>query len=817
MFRVIFDTKKINRKVTRSVKGLKDKNGHSFLDAQELIDQVHSIISDEVRLPYTVLDEVKELGYAFDGVLVTPEISSPKLLDDIEDEVFASGHEDATEIINEIERQALEETSISAIEEDEGNNGVNKEKKSLLKKMLTGFLGKKDKEEEVEETTDYSDEFSGIDNLSSESINVETGDREINPLDIDETNLLNDVPDNGFEPDDLTSDSNMVEEFNEEQIVNEDEEFEPDFSDEFNEGVILDESDDYADLPLVDDIEGNQTDLDKQKLHGSTEKTTTKKHEGVIFPEYDSYLGLTEAERSIKRYKERLEKEELVKLLGLNSFSTEVNSSKLDEVKLNYALKALDESNFIYIKNQFDNALGDLRDQTQSSLSESYNKAMILNYEDLALEELDITLDKLTEETKAKVEEYDEEQLVDYRNKLTKFEVQQEKALDDFKRQQANEKSLFIQELEEKKEARVDLFKINKEEESNNKKEELLDNKIYDLKNMTIYQLSEGKRNAERNYEQQIGNAMNDAWEKTEIEITKLKTKIEQQIPIWKEEIEEERKIQAEEREEQRKQEQLTLKKEEIELQRQQLQKDKTSKNLEEAESISQIIEDRLSHYDEKILQLTEEKELAVPIQIEEEPEGKESINNKRFSKRNKTILTGTIAIVLALGAGYVGSSIASVDSAGAQAEEAEEMSKYEQLTEIISELEAKIAESEKTTEEIEEEPLDSLLADKKYERAMSLYKDPESLVKIEETLYENEDLATLIIFNKTFETPYGKLDEAILSKNNDEVVEIYKNMKDEDKDKLSSQQKTDIALMLYQNGEEEVANKLLALEKEKE
>lgn len=814
MFRVIFDTKKVNRKVTRSVKGLKDKNGHSFLDAQKLIDQVHNIISDEVRLPYTVLDEVKELGYAFDGVLVTPEISSPKLIDDIEDEVFASGHEDATEIMNEIERQVLEETSISAIEEDEVNNEVKKEKKSPLKKMLTGFLGKRDKEE-VEETIDYSDEFSEIDNLSSETINVETGDREINPLDIDETDLFNDVPDNKFESDDLASDSNMVEEFNEEQIVNEDEEFKPDFSDEFNEEVILVESDDYDDLPLVDDTEGNQTDLDKQKLHGSTEKTTTKKHEGVIFPEYDSYLGLTEAERSIKRYKERLEKEELVKLLGLNSFSTEVNSSKLDEVKLNYALKALDESNFIYIKNQFDNALGDLRDQTQSSLSESYNKAMILNYEDLALEELDITLDKLTEETKAKIKEYDEEQLVDYRNKLTKFEVQQEKALDDFKRQQANEKSLFIQELEEKKEARIDLFKINKEDESNNKKEELLDNKIYDLKNMTIYQLSEGKRNAERNYEQQIGNAMNDAWEKTETEITKLKAKIEQQIPIWKEEIEEERKIQAEEREEQRKQEQLTLKKEEIELQRQQLQKDKTSKNLEEAESISQIIEDRLSHYDEKILQLTEEKELAVPIQIEEEPEGKESVNNKRFSKRNKTILTGTIAIVLALGAGYVGSSIASVDSAGAQAEEAEEMSKYEQLTEIISELEAKIAESEKTTEEIEEEPLDSLLADKKYERAMSLYKDPESLMKIEETLYENEDLATLIIFNKTFETPYGNLDEAILSKNNDEVIEIYKNMKDEDKDKLSSQQKTDIALMLYQNGEEEVANKLLALEKE--
>lgn len=95
-------------------------------------------------------------------------------------------------------------------------------------------------------------------------------------------------------------------------------------------------------------------------------------------------------------------------------------------------------------------------------------------------------------------------------------------------------------------------------------------------------------------------------------------------------------------------------------------------------------------------------------------------------------------------------------------------------------------------------------------------FNDPDSLEKIEETLYLNKELETLITFNKTFnkETAFGSLDEAILSKETDKLITIYKKMSESDKKNLTKERKASMALLFFQKDEKKLANQVLGINK---
>lgn len=72
-------------------------------------------------------------------------------------------------------------------------------------------------------------------------------------------------------------------------------------------------------------------------------------------------------------------------------------------------------------------------------------------------------------------------------------------------------------------------------------------------------------------------------------------------------------------------------------------------------------------------------------------------------------------------------------------------------------------------------ETLANLLDEGKYDRAIELYGT--ELDKIENAMYEANDLKSLTAFNKSHDSQYGHLDEAILSGNEKKMIEEYKKL----------------------------------------
>lgn len=770
MYIVAFEIKKIDKKVLRSVKPLKSQRNYTIKESQKILKEIHSIINGSVKIPYKLVDNENELEYVFDDITINSSSSVPNLMNIMEDEIISSGHEDSHRIIDEIQKQYQMELDNREIEDNEDIEIQSKHKSKGLnilgrvikskKQNVSKKISEDEDFEEIEEESSYINEF--------DELNVQI-DEEQNQCESNEETLQMDT---------ISSDEPYIEENAQEEL--------PFESEEETLEKLKNE-----DIMIIEDefkIETNK--------NAENKVIYKKKNEKIIFPQYDFYLDLSAVNNSIERNKERFKNTHLVKLLGLNGLSTETAQSELDTMKLNYALNLLEESKFNLLKDYLYNSIENIKDKTQIKLAQSYEKAMTFDYEEEANKSIEEEVRELYEETENVFNKYNSEQEEEYKLKLSKFEYEQEKALEEFKKQQGIEKSIYVQDVEAKKFARMILYKDNMQKEINIKKDQLLDGKMYELKNISINQLTETKRIVIRNFEEELEVAVDDAWKNIQAAIENLKMDIETRIPYWQKDIEENRKIEAEKKKEIRKQEALNLQKQQIEIQRKQLEMDSSEKKVEEAEAISKIIERKFCEFDEKI----NNHYLSKKIELVSQNTSEKTLENN-IGKKNKSIITGVAVIALVvIGSVFVGVTLVSNKTKPTTA--------YYELSKDLRELEEKISTS-KTTEK---EELDMLLMGKKYEIAISLYKDEESLNKIEETLYKNGDLAMLITFNKTNKTMFGLIDEAILSKDCDKVLEYYTKMSDEVKEQLNSERKSDVAVFYYQKGESEIASTLLGL-----
>lgn len=807
MYIVTFETtdekgrikQKLDKKIIRTIKGINVKTGHTLHETEQLLKDIHDVVNGATLVPISLIDEANEKKYMFEDIFVDSEKPSPKFMDIMEDRIISSGHEDSRRILNALEKQYEEETP-----QYEAKVASQKEIAKTTKKPgfpPIGGLFKREKKKNVEQ---IQSDFAELEQLPGANDEPE----ETYPDQEDYQNDFSDLAEEAVGEED----PNPNEWDNEENESLEE-------SDEEESGLtgmyqFDDSEDDYAsDRDIEDETEESilednyYTDFQDETADPEEEMIYKKKHERVIFPGYDEYVGLSALNAIIERQEKRFEKEHLVKLLGLNALTTDTAQTELDAVKLHYALHALDETKFALLRDHFQSEIGDVKDKAQLQLSNAYEVAMNTDYEERATEVLSEQIDTFRNEATVEFQEFESEQDHEYLTKMEKYEFEQAKALEEFKKQQQLEKGQYEQDLQDKRASRLALYKDNMQEQLDKKKEHLIDEKMYEIKSSFINHLSETKRQAVRDVEINIDNVVDNTWENTQDAIEELKQAIETRIPVWKKEIEEKRKIQAEEREELRKQEELRLKKEEIELQRQKLEKDKAIQNVEEASSVAKILEKKLEEYDEKFNRLSKKESESSPVV----PLPQQPTTKSELSKQSKILLSGATVLMLMLGSGFVGTKMAT-DKQEANTVKAEEITKYEELSAIIAELEEKVGSSDvqETVIPGEVETLDSLLAEKKYERAMSLFKDPESLKIIEETLFKNEDLATLVIFNKTFETLYGKLDEAILSGDVEQLMAQYESLSDEAKGQLTDERKTALALHFYQQGKTELASTVL-------
>ncbi|MGG4263771.1 hypothetical protein [Peribacillus simplex] len=791
MYKVTFTN--VDKKVVRALKILKSKNGHTLYNADKLLENIHEIISGETKFNIIVSDVENELDYSFENKIINSNEEIPRLLEILEEDIIASGHDDAQKIINELEKQYQLEAANQNVDEIQDKSRAAKRGNKKGLKFMDRIKGSKNIEKSIDEleksevligSSVVNDDFAEINDEIIEDSSEPFEDDDI----ADHTNTNKDLSES-FEEINTNRHENIKEENTESPG-----EFDP------NKDMIIDDT--YEETYSV-----HPDELKKAEIND----VSHKQNEKVIFPAYDSYLNISQVTPTIERNKERFEKEHLIKFLGLNTFGADKNNSDLHSIMFNYANNMLDDSKFVLLKDYLHNSIETIKDKIQTKLGQAYEQAMALDYEEEATIKLKEDLEKIYVESDSIFEGYQKEQDEEYLVKLAKFEHEQEKALEEFKKGQLLEKSIYIQELDTKKSARISLYKDKVQFDLNTKKEKLLDNKMYELKYMSINQLTETKRQSIRSFEEELDVSVDDSWVSMQNALKELKNDIELKIPFWKQELNEKRKLEAEEREEERKKEELELQKQRIELQRQQLELNKnggTVKNQSEnQDTVFELIEKKFSEFDKRI----ESKLQNQPQPINNIHPLPESPSHKNSNKRTKTLVTSGALAVLIGGGALLGIGYSSSNDDNTNIAEAKSKNGYEELENKLNDLEGKLT-TENIAKVTESPSLESLLNEKKYEEAMRLYKDKDSLTKIEDNLFENKDLPTLIIFNKTFgnETTYGSLDEGILSKETNKVVKIYKGLPNNAKENLSKNRRAAMALLLYQEDEKKLANEIL-------
>ncbi|WP_437834485.1 hypothetical protein ACQRXC_29465 (plasmid) [Niallia taxi] len=799
MYKVTFG--KVDKKVSRSIKALKSKSGFALPEADRLLKEMQNVITKEMKITITIHDLDNEIDYTFEQKAISPDGREPKLMVILEDDIISSGHEDAQKIISDLEKQyQIELTAENENEDKENSRTARGNKKSLFSKF------KKNKQEEVQEVKNdfadlvedenenYSavkndfieDDFADMNALSYESSSEETADlwADFKEETESEPTYNNDFSDFGSFNEGVEEEFSLNDFENQEYIPSD---FAEQELEQPSEQVMI-----YDEFTEDESLPGTQKN-DKVQL----------KHEQVIFPIYDTFIDLSSINNVVDRNKARFDNENLIKFLGLNKLN-DSTIPELNTVILDYAKNALSDTKFELIRDYFLNQVETIKDKAQTELSQAYEQAMALNYREAAKEQHVEELQAIGLKSESELENFKLEQEQEYSNKLEKFELEQEKALEEFKKMQANEKAIFVNDMNTKREARIGIYKDNMQLELENSMNDFLDDKMFELKNASVNQLSEMKRRMIRIFEEELDGRVDDTWNTMQNALTELKEEIQSRIPNWTIELSRKRKLEAEEREEQRKQRELELERERIEVQRQQL---KAIQNTTEATTNTGMNEelflkmiDRYNDLLNKTLEVKQVNSMPAPQEYEQPQQPLPEVI-KGTKKRKKSLLTSGIAGALLLGGGglFVGQSLSNSDSNHvAQA-------KAPTSTNVEQETAAAVQKQESPT-------LKELLQEKNYDEAMSLYKDSDSLVTIEETLYQNKDLASLITFNKAFdgETVYGKIDEAILSKDDKKVTELYKKMSEVDKKNLSKERKSDIALSLYQRDENKLASKLL-------
>lgn len=787
---------KVDKKVSRSIKALKVKSGFALPEADRLLKEIKKKITKEMKITITVHDLDNEIDYTFEQKAIRPDGKEPKLMEILEDDIIASGHEDAQKIISDLEKQYQIELTAGREKEEKGNSRTARgSKKGLFSKF------KKSRQEEA--SNDFAD------------------------LDVDE-NYSSETVKNDFMEDDFADMNNRIFESSSEETAD----LWADFKEEadvkntytndfvkfgsFNEGVEeelpLNDFENQEYIPsdfsiqeLEDPIEQMMilNDFTKDESLSGAQKTgkSQLKNEQVIFPIYDTYIDLSFINIVVDRNKARFDNENLIKFLGLNKLN-DSSIPGLNIVMLDYAKNALSDTKFELIRDYLLNQVETIKDKVQTELSQAHEQAMTLNYREAAKEKNADELQAIGLKSESEFENFKLEQEKEFNNKLEKFELEQEKALAEYKKMQANEKEIFVNDLIAKREGRIGIYRDNMQLELENSMDAFLDDKMFELKNTSVNQLSEMKRRMIRIFEEELDKRVDDTWNTMQNALTELKEEIQSRIPNWTIELSRKRKLEAEEREEQRKQKELELERERIDVQRQQLKaiqnKPEVTTNTGMNEDLFLKMMDRYNDLLDKTLDAKQVKNMPTPQHYEQPLQPEVTTSTK---KHQKSLLTTIIAGVLFLVGGglFLGQSLMNADST--------HVAQAKAPTSTSEELE--------TTGQIHEATLtlEELLEAKNYDKAMALYKDADSLVTIEAALYQNKDLASLITFNKVFagETVYGHIDEAILSKDAKKVTDLYKKMSKEDKKNLDKERKADIALSLYQRNENKLAIKLLS------
>lgn len=805
--------------VSKINKRIKSKKGYSLTAAIDLIESIKPGLQNAERINVIVTNTEDGLDYEFENLVISRDSSS--LLDLITEDIAESGHEDANKIINQLESEYRLERA--------GRNET--KSKSKNKKRSFGIFKSKSKEEDETVSASAVEDFAGIND------------------DIDSNQDFQGMDDfqESQEQEDASSSAALnnfiVPEQTEEdypdyraEFISEPEEVNPDYT-YVDENQLADqyESTSYyeEEQEVVAPFQPLQDEDEDVPLMESEPKVqperTIAKHEKVEFPVYDKYLDLNELKSTIKRFSDRFENDNLIKFLNLNATTPEAAQNALDLKKLSYAKNALDDTEFMLIKDYFFNAIGTIQDETKRKLSQIYEQAMLLDYEEEAYSKLQDEFNSLLEEKEQNFQKYNEEQQREFDNKVESFVLNQEKELEDFKRKQELEKAAFIKDLENKKSSIITVYKENMQQEIDKSKEHLLDDKLYELKSQSVNELSEAKRIALRDMENKLEETIDEIWDKLQENLAALRTDIQNNIPVWNVEIEKQQQKEQALRDEEIRREQLELDRQKVALQRQALENggEKPATDTD----IVKAVETAMQRYQQQwgypqyapqpnpmYMQYAQPAPATAPIQpssMQHAPDMQVATGTAESTvpKKSKNLSLKWLAIGAAVvvgGGSVIGTQVFADNETEPANSKVEESTQYDDLATSIEALEQKVTVPAEETQKEENKELDQLLSEKNYETAANEYNDTDSLNKIETALFIDGALDELKSFHETNKTMFGELDIAILSKDDDKAIKLYEGLSEEEKEALTKERKEKLALSLYEKGKQKEAKSLL-------
>ena len=488
----------VPKKINRSMKKLNIKTLFSITETQEWLEKMSDVTSESFLITIACKDEEEGVEYELDGIKIYSN-SKPNLLEIIEQQFLEA---------EEIQNSSHIVTTINRQYQDEVANG--------------GYEYIEETQNEVIHSTEISSSVSEV----SENEGIYEEKEEVMEI----PSVSNENEEEALE---IISDTPIEEDGNEEPI------------------------DSYLSETTQEIVQHSDATEDSYNavVHPLEQKNT------VVFPEYENYHSLNEVtsiSETITRFHQRLQPDNLVKMLGLTTLADKTDT-QLKEITYNYAMNSLNEQEFVLLNDHFIKETERVLKINNGQLAQAYEQAMLMNYEQKVLESKSEEIEAINQAAINETYGFEVEQMDLFNSKREKMQVEHEAQIKALESKLRNEMSLFEASETERLNNLKAQVKQNAEKTASEEISKLKDVETYNLKSQSVRYLVDGKREMINSTITELDEAINNIWDNTLAELQKLKEKLEDKTPEWRAGIKEQQEMRLKEQAEEREQQKIDL------------------------------------------------------------------------------------------------------------------------------------------------------------------------------------------------------------------------------------------------------------------
>lgn len=545
----------------------------------------------------------------------------------------------------------------------------------------------------------------------------------------------------------------------------------------------VDEEDDTVDFSIIDGEESKE-------VENKTIPTVQNKKQRLL-DSYESYINVAIPEEIITETKQKCSEEQLVELQDLVVVQDKEVEQRVKEQVVEFLRRKKQANRLREEIKAYEESIKVKAGAIQNQLSTYYKEVSADKPETYAETHLDETFESARNEYKLKYTNFELER--DERTNKQLAEKEKEKKQEIKRAQERIEESYqqIINDLTEKNEqAKADFKKMCIAELEAGRRDvfqALVSQKM--LENETA--LVEGKQKGEQVLKETVESYSLNTLATCQSLIDEIKEEVIQAIPEWENQALKEKEIRLKESEEQRKRDEAKKSQEqkakELAIEEEKIALKKKELEIPKVPTV-QVIPVPTSQQTAPVDSSTKDLEELVKTLISEKKE------EPKVDKLSTWKTVGLSFLCFAVLGGLVGFAYDNNQT-------------KQKLQETQQELALSVKATTSSSEKEEIDSLEQLLKERKFEAAFNHYTDKQSLKEMEAYFVETEDLPNLRKFNEQFSTTTGKLNEAILTKDNKKIIEQYEAIKE--KKELTNQEKSSVKLAYFNENKADEAKKV--------